>query len=109
MTETIQLRQKNPEETEKMAQFESPDGDDVCASYISRKIAEAVGEYAAVTISGDDDGNVNLDNVSGSGSGNFVERGHWAPDGADGAARFGCRRFSLPQGAAGVEAAAKEQ
>jgi hypothetical protein len=67
---TIQLRQQNPEQTEKMAQFESPDGDDVCASYVDRALAGKLGEYAELTISEGD--SASLDGVSGSGSGNYA-------------------------------------
>lgn len=53
MSQNIQLRQQNPEEEDKMAQFESPDGDAICASYVARSVAEQLGEYAQVTVSDD--------------------------------------------------------
>jgi hypothetical protein len=60
MSQKIQLRQENPEETEKMAQFESPDGDAICASYIDRSVADQLGEYAEVTVSDEADVNATL-------------------------------------------------
>lgn len=51
----IEVRQENPDETENMAQFESPDSEDVCASYISRNVADELGEYATLTISSNAD------------------------------------------------------
>ena len=59
MSQNIQLRQQNLDETEKMAQFESPDGDAICASYIDRSVADQLGEFAQVTIS--DEANVNAE------------------------------------------------
>lgn len=53
---TIQLREQNPEETDKMAQYESPNEEAVCASYIARAVADRLGEFAALTI--DDDAEV---------------------------------------------------
>lgn len=47
---TIEVRQENPEESENMAQYESPNGETVCASYISRNVAESLGEFATLTI-----------------------------------------------------------
>lgn len=52
---TIELRQQNLDETDSMAQFESPDGEDVCASYVSRNVASELGEFASLTISDDAD------------------------------------------------------
>jgi hypothetical protein len=86
---TIQLRQTNLEETDNMAQFESPDGDAICASYVSRKVADQLGEYAQVTISddaavmadrtgfsgADDDGNyATFETPSGAVTGLYVAR-----------------------------------
>jgi hypothetical protein len=62
MSQTIQLRQQNLDATEKMAQFESPDGDAICASYIDRSVADQLGEFAEVTISEDADVMAELDN-----------------------------------------------
>jgi len=60
MSETIPLRQQNLEATEKMAQFESPDGDAICASYVDRSVADQLGEFAEVTVSEEADVNANL-------------------------------------------------
>lgn len=69
---TIQLREQNTEETEKMAQYKSPDGDDVCVSYIDRDaVADSIGEFAEVRIS-DGESNIRLGAVSDSGTGNFA-------------------------------------
>lgn len=58
----IQLREQNPDETDKMAQFESPDGDAICASYIDRDVADQLGEYAEVTVAeaGEEEVSANL-------------------------------------------------
>lgn len=63
---TIQLRQSNPEQTDKMAQFESPDGDAICASYVSREVAGELGEFAELTVS--DEAAVTADRTGFSGS-----------------------------------------
>ena len=47
MSQTIQLQQENPEETEKMANF---DEDDVYG-YLARSVAEQLGEYIEAIIS----------------------------------------------------------
>lgn len=47
MSETIQLRQVNPDVTNKMARF---DEDDVYG-YLSREVAERLGEFIEVTVS----------------------------------------------------------
>lgn len=72
MSETIQLHQTNLEATDSMAQFESPDGDAICASYVSRQVADELGEYAEVTVSDEADVTAELDGVSGSGTGNYA-------------------------------------
>jgi hypothetical protein len=69
---TIQLRQTNPDETENKAQYESPNGDAVCASYVARAVAEKLGEYAALTISEDAEVQAERTGISGSGSGNYA-------------------------------------
>lgn len=51
MSETLQIRQKNPEESEKMANLEEPDND--VYGYLSREVADALGEYIELTISED--------------------------------------------------------
>lgn len=58
----VELRQQNPEETDNMAQYESPDSEDVCASYISRNVSEQLGEYATLRIA--DDAKVSVDRTS---------------------------------------------
>jgi hypothetical protein len=70
MSETIQLRQKNPEESENMANLESVDND--VYGYLSRKVAGRLGEYFEVTISDEEGTEVPADGVTGSGSGNYV-------------------------------------
>jgi len=64
MNETIQLRQQNLDATEKMAQFESPDGDDICASYVDRSVADQLGEFAEVTITDDAEVSADLTNTT---------------------------------------------
>ena len=56
---TIEVRQQNLDATDSMAQYESPNSDDVCASYISRKVASDLGEFASLNIS--DDASVEAD------------------------------------------------
>lgn len=51
MSQTIEVRQQNLDATDSMAQFESPDSEDVCASYLSRNVADSLGEFATLTIS----------------------------------------------------------
>lgn len=53
---TIELRQENPDETDNMAQFESPESERVCASYVGRSVADNLGEFATLSIR--DDANV---------------------------------------------------
>jgi hypothetical protein len=53
MSQTIEVRQQNLDATDSMAQFESPDSEDVCASYLSRNVADSLGEFASLTISDD--------------------------------------------------------
>lgn len=67
---TIQLRQENPEETDKMAKVEHPDTD--VYGYLSRKVADQLGEYFELTLSDDADVMAELDGVTGSGSGNYA-------------------------------------
>ena len=50
MSQTIEVRQQNLDATDSMAQFESPDSEDVCASYLSRNVADSLGEFATLTI-----------------------------------------------------------
>lgn len=49
MSQTIQLRQSNPDEEEKMAKLEEPDND--VYGYLSREVADQVGEFMEVDIS----------------------------------------------------------
>lgn len=49
MSETIELRQKNPDESEKMAKLAHPDND--VYGYISRPVADKLGEYLTLTVS----------------------------------------------------------
>ncbi len=51
MSQNIEVRQQNLDATDSMAQFESPDSEDVCASYLSRNVADELGEFANLTIS----------------------------------------------------------
>jgi len=53
MSQTIEVRQQNLDATDSMAQFESPDSEDVCASYLSRNVADSLGEFASLTITDD--------------------------------------------------------
>jgi len=69
MSQTIQIRQQNPEETENMAKLDSES--DVYG-YLSRHLADQLGEYIAVTLSDDDGTEVPADGVTGKGSGNYV-------------------------------------
>jgi len=69
MSQTIQIRQQNPDETENMAKLDSEA--DVYG-YLSRHLADQLGEYIAVTLSQDDGTEVPADGVTGSGSGNYV-------------------------------------
>lgn len=50
---TIEVRQQNLDATDSMAQFESPDSEDVCASYLSRNVADSLGEFATLIITDD--------------------------------------------------------
>jgi hypothetical protein len=67
---TEQLRQKNPDESEKMAKLDHQDGD--VYGYLSRNVADQLGEYLSLTISEEADVMAEADGVTGSGSGNFV-------------------------------------
>lgn len=69
MSQTIQIRQQNPDETENMAKLDSEA--DVYG-YLSRHLADQLGEYIAVTLSDDEGTEVAADGVTGSGSGNYV-------------------------------------
>lgn len=69
MNATIQIRQQNPDESENMAKLDSES--DVYG-YLSRHLADKLGEYMEVEISQDDGTEVPADGVTGSGSGNFV-------------------------------------
>ena len=69
MSQTIQIRQQNPDETENMAKLDSEA--DVYG-YLSRHLADQLGEYIAVELSQDDGTEVPADGVTGSGSGNYV-------------------------------------
>jgi len=69
MSQTIQIRQQNPDEAENMAKLDSEA--DVYG-YLSRHLADQLGEYIAVTLSDDSGTAVPADGVTGSGSGNYV-------------------------------------
>jgi len=69
MSQTIQIRQQNPEETENMAKLDSES--DVYG-YLSRHLADQLSEYIEVTLSDDDGTEVPADGVTGKGSGNYV-------------------------------------
>lgn len=70
MSETIQLRQKNPDESDKMAKLDTPDGD--LYGYLSREVADQLGEFMELTISEDEGQMAELDGVTGSGTGNYA-------------------------------------
>lgn len=70
MSESIQVRQENPEEEEKMAKLQHPDTD--VYGYVSREVADQLGEYMELTISEDEGQMAELDGVTGSGSGNYA-------------------------------------
>lgn len=61
---TIEIRQQNPDETDNMAQFESPDSERVCASYVGRSVADDLGEFATLSITDDADVQAQLDNTT---------------------------------------------
>jgi len=69
MSQTIQIRQQNPDETENMAKLDSED--DVYG-YLSRHLADQLGEFIAVELSDDDGTEVPADGVTDKGSGNYV-------------------------------------
>lgn len=69
MSQTIQIRQQNPAESENMAKLDSES--DVYG-YLSRHLADRLGEYLEVELSQDDGTDVPADGVTGSGSGNYV-------------------------------------
>lgn len=54
MTDTIQTRQVNPEETESMVALETPNNE--VYGYIERVVGEKVGEFMETTFHEDDDG-----------------------------------------------------
>ena len=70
MTDTIELRQENPEETENMAKLEEPDND--VYGYLSRGAADQLGEYVSLTLSEEADVEAQFDGVTGSGTGNYA-------------------------------------
>jgi hypothetical protein len=69
MSQTIQIRQQNPDDEDKMAKLESES--DVYG-YLSRKLGDKLGEYIEVELEGDEGVEVPADGVTGSGSGNYV-------------------------------------
>jgi hypothetical protein len=69
MSQTIQIRQKNPNESENMANLDSES--DVYG-YLSRTLGDKLGEYIEVTLSAEDGTEVPASGVTGSGSGNYV-------------------------------------
>ena len=70
MTDTIEVRQENPEETENMAKLEEPDND--VYGYLSRGAADQLGEYISLTLSEEADVEAQFDGVTGSGTGNYA-------------------------------------
>lgn len=70
MSETIQIRQKNPEESDNMAKLTDADGD--VYGYLSRQVSDELGEYMSMTVSEEADVTASLDGVTGNGSGNFA-------------------------------------
>lgn len=69
MTETIQVRQTNPEEEEKMAKLDSEE--DVYG-YLSRKLGNKLGEFIEIELAPESGKEVPADGVTGKGSGNYV-------------------------------------
>lgn len=70
MSQNIELRQKNPDESENMAKLADADGD--VYGYLSRQVSDQLGEYMTMTVSAEADVTGTLDGVTGSGSGNFA-------------------------------------
>lgn len=70
MTESIQLRQANPEESEKMANLEEPDND--VYGYLARSTADELGDHIEVEISEEAEVEADADGVTGKGTGNYV-------------------------------------
>lgn len=70
MSETIQLRQTNPEENDKMANLEEPDND--VYGYLSRDAADQLGEYMELEVSEEAEVEADLDGVTGQGTGNYA-------------------------------------
>lgn len=71
---TINLRRTREATDDRMAQYESPDVGDVqavCTMYANAIIAEALGEFGALTISDDSENEATLSNISGNGEGNY--------------------------------------
>lgn len=62
MSETIQLRQKNPDEEENMAKLEEPDND--VYGYLSRAAADQLGEYLEIAIGGSASVEAHLDKTT---------------------------------------------
>lgn len=69
MSQTIQIRQQNPTEEEKMAKLESES--DVYG-YLSRTLANQLGEYIELELDESEGHEVSADGVTGKGSGNYV-------------------------------------
>lgn len=71
MSETIQLRQENPEESENMAKLEEPDNE--VYGYLSRNAADQLGEHMELEISEEAEVEAQFDGVTGSGgTGNYA-------------------------------------
>lgn len=70
MSETIQTRQENPEESENMAKLSHPDND--VYGYLDRAVADQLGEFLTLEVSEEADVMAQLDSVTGSGSGNYA-------------------------------------
>ena len=70
-TMELNIHQTNTDETDSMAKIEEPDNQ--VYGYISRDVADELGEYMVLTISEDDGAPVVLDGVTGKGSGNYAK------------------------------------
>lgn len=73
MSQNIEIRQKNPDESENMAKLTDADGD--VYGYLSREVADSFGEYLTMTVSetGEGDADATLDGVTGkTGDGNYA-------------------------------------
>lgn len=70
MAREIEVRDERTDEADKMAKLDSPD--DEVYGYLSREVADTLGEYMTLTISEEADVMASLDGVTGSGTGNYA-------------------------------------